>query len=93
MKKSMTAKQQEAKWAKEEKQRKEEFLVTIKQVSDLELFDIYCQVSISDDWDGAFSQEQAWKEEHAGVEMRKRLQGHANDRETANLQVSEGYAG
>lgn len=93
MKRSMTSKQQEAKWAKEAKQRKAEFLVTIKKVSDLELFNIYVEVSVSDDWDGGFTEEQAFKELHAGDEMRRRLQGYADDRERENLQTELGGEG
>lgn len=87
----LTDKQREKMEAKELKVRQEEFLDTINKVTDLELFDIFCQVDQSDDWDGAFTQEQQWKADHAGVAMRARLQRYADDRDRENLQTSEGY--
>jgi hypothetical protein len=85
-----TARQIAKREAKELKARMAEFLDTIKNVTDLELFDIFCQVDQSDDWDGGFTLEQSWKAEHAAAEMRERLQGHQNDRDRDNLQTSEG---
>lgn len=85
-----TARQVAKREAKELKARQDEFLDTIKKVTDLEMFDIFCDVDTSDDWDGGFTQEQSWKVEHAAVEMRARLQRYADDRDRENLQTSEG---
>ena len=52
----------------------ESFVREINQATLIELFEIYTEVSQSDDWDGSFSAMQSAKEEATQLEMHRRLE-------------------
>lgn len=60
-------------WVSQGQSDRQAFLEELKKATNLEVFDLYEEVSQSDDWDGAFTRMQQWKRDMAAEEMRRRL--------------------
>jgi hypothetical protein len=52
---------------------KAEFVTMVKGVTPLELLDLFAEYDTSDDWDGAFTDDQSWKRDICYKALAKRL--------------------